>query len=503
MSWNVLIDETAIAELLPVEYARFARPVKEGLVVFLSGLPSGIQEAILAEQAALPLRASLSERLGLLARSCPVLHKFGQIIARDPRLAPELRDQLRPLESLPPSANKDAVHKILVHELGPLETRGIALSGSAIAEASVAIVVPYRDVRNRQQREGVLKVLKPGIEERLELELELLSRVGTHLDENCEKLSIPQIDYRDTFEQVRDKLRWEVRLDQEQRHLTEAAALYADDPDVMIPALFDPCTERGTAMERVDGVKVTDHAIRSAAGKRRLAELVARALVAHPIYSRLPRAMFHSDPHAGNLLYTHEGRLAILDWSLVGHLGESERIAMGQIVLAAVALDANRIVAELTRLANRKQVNRAVLRTVVDNWLRRIRRGQFPGMAWLVGMLDEATQVAQLRVASDMMLFRKLLHTVDGVINDLGADQFRMEEALLAEFLLHFGRECLARWFATPTSRTFATRLSNADLAGALLGMPLAAMRFWQAEIHDFLKRPAAKRQACKHVSNA
>jgi hypothetical protein len=39
-AWNVLIDEVALAALLPTVYTRFARPIEEGLVVFLSGLPT-------------------------------------------------------------------------------------------------------------------------------------------------------------------------------------------------------------------------------------------------------------------------------------------------------------------------------------------------------------------------------------------------------------------------------------------------------------------------------
>ena len=78
------------------------RPIREGLIVFLERLPTAAQEEILAQQAALPWSASISERLSLLARGCPVLHKLGQVFARDQCLAPELRHHLRGLESLAP-----------------------------------------------------------------------------------------------------------------------------------------------------------------------------------------------------------------------------------------------------------------------------------------------------------------------------------------------------------------------------------------------------------------
>jgi hypothetical protein len=39
--------------------------------------------------------------------------------------------------------------------------------------------------------------------------------------------------------------------------------------------------------------------------------------------------------------------------------------------------------------------------------------------------------------------------------------------------------ECPQRWLAPPTWRGFPTRLSNADLAEAMLGWPGTVARFW------------------------
>ena len=39
-------------------------------------------------------------------------------------------------------------------------------------------------------------------------------------------------------------------------------------------------------------------------------------------------------------------------------------------------------------------------------------QGKFPGLIWLIGLLDEAVQTARLRVAGELMLLRKTLHTL-------------------------------------------------------------------------------------------
>ena len=132
-------------------------------------------------------------------------------------------------------------------------------------------MIPYRDARDPTTPEGVLKILKPGIVDRMELELNLLGQVGSYFDSRCEELAIPHLDYCETFDHVRTKLGVEVQLDQEQRHLAEARALFADEPDVQIPRLLEHCTPRVTAMERIFGVKVTDHALDAAHERQRLA----------------------------------------------------------------------------------------------------------------------------------------------------------------------------------------------------------------------------------------
>jgi ubiquinone biosynthesis protein len=501
VSWEYLIDETALARLLPADYAHFARPVKEGLVLFLNGLPKQRQDQILAEQSALPVTATVAERLGLLARSCPVLHKLGQVLARDQRLASELRQELQQLESLPPTVELGTIRAILADELGPLEQLGITLLPPAIAEASVAVVIPYRDDRNPTAREGVFKILKPEIADRMAEELDLLGHVGGYLDARCDELSIPHLDYRETFDHVRTKLSVEVLLDQEQLHLAEAKELFENEPDVHIPTLYEHCTPRVTAMERVFGTKVTDHSLVSCGDKRRLARLITHALIAQPIFAETPLALFHSDPHAGNLFYTREGRLAILDWSLVGHLGDAERMALAQIVLAAITLREARIIDLLELLDMREMADRTALTRVVKRSLRQIRRGVCPGLAWLIELLDDATQDARLRVTADLLLFRKSLHTLEGVLGEMHATGFSTDQALFYEFMRNFCSEWPGRWFVAANSHAYATRLSNADLAETLWNWSLTAPRFWQAELLDWFRgeQSLATRQPFLH----
>ncbi|MDC0935180.1 AarF/ABC1/UbiB kinase family protein [Pirellulales bacterium] len=488
MIWRDLLDETAVARLLPADDAHFAKPVCDGLALFLEGLPAVRQAKIFSAQASLGPTAAVSARLGLLARSSPVLQKLGQILARDRRLAPELQAQLRELESLPPTVPLEQIEADLANELGPLDRRGVTLTPPALAEASVAVVIPFRKRGvDGARQDGVFKLLKPGIEEVLESELKLLDRVGSDFDQRCEELKIPHLDYQEVFQQVRKKLWKEVSLDKEQQNLSAAALFFANDDRVQIPALLDCCTARVTAMERIWGVKVTDHHYSSAAEKRRLAELIIDAMVVQPIFAQQDRALFHSDPHAGNLFLTTDGRLALLDWSLVGRLDRQARVMLVQLMLSAVAHDERRMTNVLTEMAQPCGVESSKLHDVVGHWLAKLRRGHFPGLSWLVGLLDEAVQDARLRLDANLMMFRKSLYTLDGVVADVGGSGGAFDKVLALNFLEHLATEWPARLFRWPTSRDFPTRISNLDLAQAVLNLPASMTRIWAAESSELL----------------
>lgn len=499
-NWDSLLDEAALAALLPAGSSHFARPIRDALALFLGGLPESRQASILMAQAKLPMQASFSQRLGMLARGSAVLHKLGQVLARDQRLPLQLRVHLRELESLPPSVPMEAIRETLTAEIGSLDRLGITLE-PAMAEASVAVVVPFRQgdrstgdpSAGDPSPQGVFKVLKPGIEEQLDQELRLLGSVGQYLDNRCDELQIPHLDYEESFAQARDKLLDEIQLENEQRHLGQAKEFFADEPCVRIPGLLEHCSARVTSMERIFGAKVTSHSLDTAGKKRRLASLIAKALIAKPVFSESDQPLFHGDPHAGNLLLTDDGSLGILDWSLAGRLGVRERIAIVQMVLGAVTLDSTRIVAELSQLADPQRLDSAALRDVVDKSLRRVRRGRFPGLSWLVGMLDEAVLSARLRVSPDLMLFRKSLLTLEGVIAEVGERSGQIDKSLSIEFLRHFAAEYPLRWIRSPQSREFATRISNLDLLQTLGSYPTVVARFWTGHGFDILEACAKR----------
>ena len=69
------------------------------------------------------------------------------------------------------------------------------------------------------------------------------------------------------------------------------------------------------------------------------------------------------------------------------------------------------------------------------------------------------------------MLFRKSLHTLEGVIAEIGGGQIQIDDVLLVDFLRHLRSRMAAAVGASPDSREFATRLSNFDLTRTSVGI--------------------------------
>lgn len=491
--WPAFCGGLDFGALVPSEFERYRPAVADGLTHFLQSLPAERAAGILFEQVSMPENAGVDERLVAMAHHCPALHKLGQVMARDRRLPVRFRRLLQQLETMKPAHDLGWIPGELERELGPLSSLHVSIDEEALAEASVAVVVPFlwRDAGEGRPKRGVFKLLKPGIEQKLHEELEVLRDVGALLDDRCHQYGVPEIDYEGTFAQVRDLLYFEVHLDKEQEHLRMARAAYAGVRSVIVPEVYPFCTPRVTAMERIDGRKVTDVEIMTVGDRRRLADLITGALIARPIWSPGPRTLFHADPHAGNLMVTDDRRLAILDWSLVGYLTKSDQIRLSQILIGAATLDTGRISGAIEGLAE-GGVDTDALKRVVEDKLALIRDGQLPGVTWLTDLMDDSVTKARGRFGPDLVIFRKVLQTLNGVVADV-SEESRADAVLAASLVSRLSVEMPGRMIARPLSRAFTTHLSNADLAHLSMSAPLIVSRYWLSLWQDIPRGDSSK----------
>jgi len=477
-----LVQALALEDLIPGEFAHFRPLVSEAATFFLTGLPPERLRAIADEQLALPLETREEVRIALVLGHCPTLHKLGQVLARDPRLPVSIRRQLQRLESLPGSWSGERLHQLVVSELG--RKAPVKAAPRALAEGSVAVVVPFTS----RAGDGVLKLLKPGVETLLEQDLALWEELAGFMEQRQQALQLPELPFRETLESVARLLRNEIRLDREQAHMQWARAQYAGKHGIRVPALLPWCTPRLTAMEWLPGDKVTAVDGWPDTARRRLAGRVVDAVLSVPMWRPDERVLVHGDPHAGNLLLSPDNDIGLIDWSLACELSKPQRVGFVGIIIGGLLLDGERVEAALRMLGGRIG-SPAALQPIIREALGRVVSGRFPGLGWVTRLLDRTAAGGGVIYPESLILLRKTLLTLDGVAADIapststGMDS-PMEQSLISAGLLRLWQEWplrgVAGWGQTAG---LGSHVSNADLAALWWHAPTLPLRYWQAAV--------------------
>lgn len=465
------IVDLPLADLLPGRLAPYVPLVEEGLHFFLDRLPDHRRREIEAEKAIFPPETHPAVRVVALMRACPTLHKLGQVVAREQRLPLEFRRNLQHLEVLAPHSSSRELSGVVEQELGDIGSKGIALCDSPLAEGSVAVIWPFvwRD-RDGHEVDGVFKILKPGIEERVEEELAVWRETTLFMDEASARLGLPSFEFRRVLDEVGDLLRSEISPLSEQDNLAAAARVYADEPRVVIPALLPFCTLKLTAMERLFGEKLTNVDAIGEGGTRQLGEWLVETLLGVPFWNHQSTSLLHADPHAGNLMLVRssEGsfsntRIGLVDWSLSITLTKSDRIQLAQFVLATFLRDRNGILnawnalgIESSRFGALTESADRVLQLLTHEY------HGFPGFRWLTNAMDSVVREYGVRFPAWMMILRKSLLTLEGVIRDVHADA-DFDAVLFGRLIQTLMSEWPARAAFPVNSRHFASHLSTWD----------------------------------------
>lgn len=495
MDWTALFSNMDINDLVPECYAKWRPFVKGGLAWFLGQLSEERQQEILSDQLALGPFATASQRLEAVLRRCPTLHKLGQILARDKRLSPELRQSLQRLESLPPHMSVEQIKTVLRRE--NIDLSAIELGDKPLAEASVAVIMPFTFAdAAKQQIAGVFKIVRPEAEKALEKELELWPELGQELERICDELSLPRLEFAGPLAEAALLVADEVRLDREQIHIRRAAELYRDVKEVAIPELLPWCTSRVTAMTLVRGKPLAEALATSDQMKRiRVAEKLIDGLIARPFWMSETWAIFHGDPHGGNIFYDENGKIVPLDWSLAVELPKHDRVAIIQLLMAGLRMDEKAVTRALCELGLSSDEQKLAK---TGKWaIASIRKGKFPGFDWCLAVFDHAVEFGGLRLRAELALFRKALFALLALVEDI-APKADSDTVVLGSGLARLATEWPSRTFANPFTRNWSTHVSTAELAKLCSEIPLSASRFWFGCWSDILTKENES-QTCEH----
>jgi len=357
--------------------------------------------------------AQLRRRLELLG---PTYIKLGQILSMREDLLPkevtaELRNLLDRVPVVPFADFVAAVEK----DLGrPVDEMFLWVDPDPCGSASIA------QAHRATTREGdpvILKVVKPGVRETLDRDVRLLRVLGRAL-----QVVLPRYQPRRIIEEFCHYTLREADLRLEADNLETFAANFADEPDVVFPAVYREYSGSSVlCMEFLDGPRPDSPAAQELGEEDRL-RLIDRG--AGAIIRMLYRdGFFHADLHPANLIILRgpadePPRVGFIDLGMVGRLDDELRRTLLYYYYSLVMGDAENAARYLSGVATPgpggdPAAFRRDVREISSRWRRAASFETF-SLAQLV--LESVARGARYRMyfPVEMVLMVKALVTYEG-----------------------------------------------------------------------------------------
>ena len=409
------------------------------------------------------LGTTRGERLRLALQELgPIFVKFGQALStRRDLLPPDIADELAKLQDRVPPFDGAVAAAMVEQALGnTLDQVFGSFDSSPLAAASIA-QVHAATLMNGQ--EVVVKVLRPGMREVIDLDLEVLAALAALAQEYwIEARRVRPIEvvreYKNTILDELDLLREAGNASQLKRNFAGSALLYV--PEVY----WDYCRSNVMVMERIHGLVISqiDELRSRGADIARLAENGVEIFFTQVFRHNF----FHADMHPGNIFVQiddpKQPRYAAVDFGIVGTLQPRDQHYLAENFLAFFDRDYARIaqlhiesgwVPSDTRVDELESAVRTVCEPIFNKPLKEI------SFAQVLLRLFETARRFDMQVQPQLILLQKTLFNIEGLGRQLYPELDLWKTA----------RPVLAQWMRERTSPRTILKQIRTHLPDALM----------------------------------
>jgi len=395
----------------------------------------GLDEIVLATHLFRPLRFAFylspatwferrkggtrGERIRLaLEELGPIWVKFGQALSTRRDLLPaDIADELEKLQDRVPPFPGTEARAIVERAYGRPVTEVFAeFDETPLAAASIAQV---HAARLRSGEEVVVKVIRPGVRELIERDLEVMHALAQLvLDFASEGRRLRPTEVVDEYEKT---IFDELDLMREAANAAQLKRNFAGSDLLHVPAVYwDYCRPDAMVMERIRGVMISDFEGLRAGGAniQRLAENGVTIFFTQV----LRHNFFHADMHPGNIFVQLEDpdypKYCAVDFGIMGTLTARDQHYLAENFLAFFDRDYRRV-AQLhvdsgwvpadTRVDELETAVRTVCEPIFNKPLAEISFGQ------VLLRLFEVARRFQMTVQPQLILLQKTLLQIEGL----------------------------------------------------------------------------------------
>jgi ubiquinone biosynthesis protein len=351
----------------------------------------------------------------------PTFVKLGQMLATRPDLVPmSLIHELRKLQDDVPPIPFAAVRRVVQDELGePLLKLYRTFDEQPLAAASIGQV--HRAVLP-DGTEVVVKVQRPGLDDTIRTDLDLLMFLAQQVEDSVP--DIRQFHPVAAVEQFARGLKLETDFSNELRNIERFRKQFSDTPQLHLPTTYSQISGRRVlTMEFIDGAKVTDSETVQAWGLS--GAEIAKTGTAIVIASIFEHGFFHADPHPGNFFVLRDGRIALIDFGMMGSL-DRERIDDLLTFLASLLLnDTEMLVSQLMDLGLLDDsVDVRALRGELHELMARYYGVDLAGIdiGTFITEVFESIVRFDVQMPADLLLIGKAISTMEGIAREIHPD---------------------------------------------------------------------------------
>jgi len=376
----------------------------------------------------------LGRRLRLaLEEAGPIFVKLGQVLSTRTDLLPAaMTTELAGLQDRVPPAPWPRIQALLEEELGgDLSQVFSRVDPDPVASASLA------QAHAAWRTDGapvILKVQRPGIDELVSRDLDMIRRTTRRLESQAEWARAYHV--ADLGSGFADALAEELDFRVEARNIAEVAAETPAGATVLIPAVHTGISTRRLLVEnRFDGVSIRDAGpLMDKLGADR--EALARELLRTLLDQILIHGTFHADPHPGNVMFLSSGQLALIDFGSVGRLDIRQQAGLQRLLAAVGRRDPAELYEAVADLAiSRPADEEALEQTLAAFMTAHLGAGMTPDAAFMRDLMNVVGRAGMAFPTAIGGVFRALI-TLDGTLRTLapGFDIATESEAIARQF---------------------------------------------------------------------
>lgn len=387
-------------------------------------------------------KMSTGQRLRLAFEELgPTYVKIGQLLStRKDLLDDEIISELSKLRDNVEKFSNEEAMKILEEELNcPKEKIFKYISEEPIAAASIAQVY---DAEFLDGKKVVIKIQRPGIENIIKADINILKRLANSLSFIREEWNI---NAEELISEMEIQLLRELDFKFESVNGSKLKNIFKDEKDIIIPEIYSEYTSKKViVMEKIQGICISDvesHYVDDA-DKKRIVDLGIRAFFKQVMTC----GFFHADPHPGNLFIVNDNglKLAFIDFGMIGLIDSKTLTILNQLIIASTDKNTDKIVRILREMDSiGKDVNQEALKRDILYLMHYYYDLPFEDLsiAEIVNEVFRFMRIHKVRLPSQLVLLGKTVITLEGTSRGLYAN-FSVEE-IAKSYLKYYKQEKL------------------------------------------------------------